>query len=164
MVFNVCHVIFHSLTAYMTYNHQPPNQAENLTRPKISPDPGRSRVKFRSSGDHSRSSRSRQTGSGFVSSALTLCPVSRSKALERSAAAHSHATMDAPHRQLEPRSLQGLARRKNVLIHAIDKGAIQTEKKGRPAELRSDLLADQSSLPHPLLRMAGAMTYSLAVE
>jgi hypothetical protein len=72
--------------------------------------------------------------------------------------------MDAPHRQLEPRSLQGLARRKNVLIHAIDKGAIQTEKKGRPAELRSDLLADQSSLPHPLLRMAGAMPYSLAVE
>jgi hypothetical protein len=44
--------------------------------------------------------------------------------------------MDAPHRQLESRSLQGLAPRKNVLIYAIDKSAVQIEKKGWPTEPR----------------------------
>ncbi len=44
--------------------------------------------------------------------------------------------MNTPHRELESRSLQGLAPRKNVLIHAIDKGAVQIEKKGRPTEPR----------------------------
>ena len=47
------------------------------------------------------------------------------------ATAHSDAAVDAPDRELDPRLLQGLPPRQDVLVDAIHECAVEIEQEGR---------------------------------
>jgi hypothetical protein len=48
------------------------------------------------------------------------------------AAAHAHAPVDAPHRQLDPGRLHRLLPGQDVLVDAVDQGAVEVEHEHGP--------------------------------
>jgi hypothetical protein len=53
--------------------------------------------------------------------------------VDEEAAAHAHSAVDAPHGELDPLLLQRLVPGENMLVDAVDEGAVDVEEHGRRA-------------------------------